>query len=114
MTLSNCWRWSAHLADLLCKGDQENEEILKLRNHFILNYAKELLENEETFMIGLKYLLTLPNDEEIENLIADAIKTATISDNESAERLYALPRQLNLPHANFLRKQIATSAGDFR
>lgn len=99
------------MADLLCKGDQENEELIKLRNHFILNYAKELLEDEETFTVGLRYLLTLPNDEEIETLVGETVRTAKISDNESAERLYALPRQLNLPHANFLRKQIASSAG---
>ena len=111
MTLSNSWWASAHLADLVHKADVDNEECRKLRDHFVSNYALNLIESDQTWKIGLRCLLTLPYDEEIESKIEETLLRNTIYDNASAERLYSVPRELALPNANYLRNKIATNAG---
>lgn len=99
------------MADLLHKADAKNEECLKLRNHFVENYANTLLESSDTWKVGLRYLLTVPYSEEVQTKIDDTILSVPIENNNMAERLYAVPRDLSLPNANYLRKQIATKAG---
>jgi len=112
VTLSNSWWASAHLADLVHKADVDNEECRKLRDHFVSNYALNLIESDQTWKIGLRYLLTLPYDEEIESKIEETLLRNTIYDNASAERLYSVPRELALPNANYLRNKIATNAAE--
>ena len=99
------------MADLLYKADTTNDEVLKLRNHFVNNYATSLLDHSDTWKIGLRYLQTIPIDEEIQTKIEDTLLDAFIEDNESAERLYAVPKDLHLTNSNSLRKQIATKTG---
>ena len=49
MALSDKWWFVAHGADLLLKLDYENEELLQLRDSFILNYAESMLGNKVLF-----------------------------------------------------------------
>ena len=49
MALSDKWWFVAHSADLLSKLDYENEELLQLRDSFILNYAESMLGNKVLF-----------------------------------------------------------------
>ena len=70
MALSDKWWFVAHSADLLSKLDYENEELLQLRDSFILNYAESMLGNKVTFefdVAKIKSGLTITQFQQIQN-----------------------------------------------
>ena len=70
MALSDKWWFVAHSADLLSKLDYENEELLQLRDSFILNYAESMLGNKVTFDVAkIRSGLAIAQFQQIRNLI---------------------------------------------